>query len=86
MTGLGMALLYPNLGAAVSDLAPANWRGSALGVYRLWRDFGYAFGALLLGVAASQTQEQSFLFLIVGVAMIVSAVVFAALFRPEPTK
>lgn len=50
--GLGMAMLYPNLIAAVADLTPPAWRGGALGVYRYWRDTGYAIGALILGLAA----------------------------------
>ncbi|MFO7551330.1 MAG: MFS transporter, partial [Haliea sp.] len=41
ITGLGMALLYPNLSAAVSDIARPDWRGSAIGTYRFWRDLGY---------------------------------------------
>ncbi|MHB8812969.1 MAG: MFS transporter [Steroidobacteraceae bacterium] len=53
--GLGMALLYPNLIAALADLAPPLWRGRALGTYRYWRDTGYALGALLLGVVADLT-------------------------------
>ncbi len=55
--GVGMALLYPNLIAAVADISPPAWRGRALGVYRYWRDTGYAIGALLLGVAAETTGE-----------------------------
>jgi len=51
--GLGMALLYPNLSAAVSDIAHPNWRGSAIGIYRFWRDLGYGIGALLLGAVAT---------------------------------
>jgi MFS family permease len=47
--GVGTALVYPTLLAAVSDVAHPNWRGSAVGVYRLWRDGGYAVGALCLG-------------------------------------
>jgi MFS family permease len=50
--GLGMALLYPNLIAAMADLAPPLWRGRALGTYRYWRDTGYAIGALVLGAVA----------------------------------
>lgn len=50
--GIGMALLYPNLIAAMSDRTPALWRGKALGTYRYWRDTGYAIGALLLGAVA----------------------------------
>ena len=48
--GVGMALLYPSLLAAVGDIAHPRWRGTSLGVYRMWRDSGYAFGALLIGV------------------------------------
>ncbi|MHB2028478.1 MAG: MFS transporter [Acidimicrobiales bacterium] len=50
--GAGMALVYPNLISAVSDVAHPAWRGSALGIYRLWRDSGYAVGPLILGAVA----------------------------------
>ncbi len=46
VAGFGMALLYPNLSAAVADITPPAWRGSAIGIYRFWRDLGYAIGAL----------------------------------------
>jgi MFS family permease len=52
LLGLGTALVYPTLLAAVSDVALPDWRASAVGVYRLWRDSGYAIGALLAGVLA----------------------------------
>jgi MFS family permease len=50
--GLGTGMVYPTLLAAVSDLADPLWRASAVGVYRLWRDSGYAFGALVGGILA----------------------------------
>ena len=50
--GMGMALLYPNLIAAVADISHPNWRSSALGTYRYWRDTGYAIGAIALGLVA----------------------------------
>ncbi len=50
--GLGTAMVYPSLLAAVGDLSDPSWRSSAVGVYRLWRDLGYAVGALLSGVIA----------------------------------
>lgn len=50
--GLGTGMVYPTLLAALSDLAHPSWRASALGVYRLWRDSGYAIGALVGGVLA----------------------------------
>ena len=49
LMGIGMALLYPTLLAVVSDVAAPQWRATSLGVYRLWRDSGYAFGALAIG-------------------------------------
>ena len=53
LMGVGMALAYPNLITAVGDSAHPAWRGGALGVYRLWRDAGYAIGPLLLGGVAA---------------------------------
>jgi MFS family permease len=50
--GIGTALVYPTLLAAVGDIARPSWRGTAIGVYRLWRDLGYVAGALLAGVLA----------------------------------
>ncbi len=50
--GLGTALVYPTLLAAVGDVAEPSWRASAIGVYRLWRDGGYAVGALAVGLIA----------------------------------
>ncbi len=54
--GIGTALVYPTLLASVGDLAPPPWRASAVGVYRLWRDAGFAVGALLTGVIADLIQ------------------------------
>lgn len=50
--GLGTALVYPTLIARVSDLAAPAWRASAIGVYRLWRDLGFAAGAVVAGLIA----------------------------------
>jgi len=52
LLGLGTAMVYPTLLAAIGDVAHPTWRASAVGVYRLWRDLGYAMGALLAGVVA----------------------------------
>lgn len=52
LLGLGTALVYPMLLAAISDAAHPSWRASSLGVYRAWRDSGYAFGALIAGALA----------------------------------
>lgn len=50
--GVGTAMVYPTLLAAIGDVAHPTWRGSAVGIYRLWRDLGYAVGAVLAGVLA----------------------------------
>ena len=50
--GMGTAMVYPTLLATIGDVAHPKWRGSAVGVYRLWRDSGYAAGALLAGMLA----------------------------------
>ena len=50
--GAGTALVYPTLLAAIGDVAHPDWRASAIGVYRFWRDLGYAVGAILAGVVA----------------------------------
>jgi len=49
---VGTAMVYPTLLAAIGDVAHPSWRASSVGVYRLWRDLGYAIGALLAGLAA----------------------------------
>jgi MFS family permease len=52
LLGVGTAMVYPTLLAAIGDVAHPSWRASAVGVYRLWRDLGYAFGALIAGIVA----------------------------------
>jgi MFS family permease len=50
LSGVGMALHYPNLISVASDAAHPLWRSTGLGVYRMWRDLGYAVGAVLIGL------------------------------------
>ena len=52
MLGIGTAMVYPTLLAAIGDVAHPTWRASSIGVYRFWRDLGYAAGALITGIAA----------------------------------
>src|SRR5258706_13887187 len=52
LLGLGTAMVYPTLLAAIGDVAGPVWRASSIGVYRFWRDLGYAFGAMLTGGTA----------------------------------
>jgi MFS family permease len=75
IAGLGMAMLYPNLSAAVADIAHPNWRASAIGIYRFWRDLGYGIGALGLGAAAALGGNLESAFWFVAAAMLVSGAV-----------
>ena len=75
VAGLGMAMLYPNLSAAVADIAHPNWRASAIGIYRFWRDLGYGFGALGLGAAAAWGGRLESAFWFVAIAMLLSGAV-----------
>ena len=52
LLGVGTAMVYPTLLASVGDVAHPSWRGSAVGVYRLWRDSGYAVGGVMAGTLA----------------------------------
>jgi MFS family permease len=72
VAGFGMALLYPNLSAAVADISPPSWRGSAIGIYRFWRDLGYGIGALGLGLAAHFAGALEAAFWFVAASMLLS--------------
>ena len=52
LQGIGTAMVYPTLLAAISDVAHPEWRATTMGVYRFWRDLGYAIGALISGIVA----------------------------------
>ena len=72
VTGIGMALLYPTLIAAIGDISHPNWRGSSLGVYRFWRDLGYGIGAMALGIIADAFGALEAGFWFTAIAMTVS--------------
>jgi len=80
LLGIGTALVYPTLLAAVSDVAHPNWRASAVGVYRLWRDAGYAVGALVAGLLADAFGGLTAIAAI-GVLTFLSGVLVAAVMR-----
>lgn len=75
VSGFGMALLYPNLSAAVADISHPAWRGSAIGIYRFWRDLGYAIGALGIGLASHFSGQMESAFVFVAVSMGLSGAV-----------
>ncbi len=80
LLGVGTALVYPTLLAAVGDVAHPTFRASAVGVYRLWRDSGYAVGALLAGLIADLLGTSRAIG-IVGVVTFLSGVIVAIVMR-----
>ena len=78
--GLGMALLYPSISSAVNDNCEDAWRATGIGIYRFWRDTGYATGALGLGLVASVVNiEAGFIF--VSISMIMSVLILILILR-----
>ncbi len=76
LLGVGTAMVYPTLLAAIGDVAHPSWRASSVGAYRLWRDLGYAVGALLAGVIADELGLQTAMWLVAALTF-VSGVVAA---------
>jgi MFS family permease len=87
LLGLGTAMVYPTLLAAIGDVAHPSWRASAVGVYRLWRDLGYAIGALLAGLTADALGLPAAIWLVAALTFasgIVVAVRMSETLRPRP--
>ena len=84
LLGLGTAMVYPTLLAAIGDVALPSWRASAVGVYRLWRDLGYAVGALLAGVSADGIGLSGAMWIVAGITLMSGVV--AAVRLDETTR
>lgn len=82
LLGLGTALVYPTLLAAVSDVAHPDWRAPAVGIYRLWRDGGYAIGAALSG-ALADLYGYVLTIWVVAACTLLSGIVVLAFMRPQ---
>lgn len=70
LLGIGTAMVYPTLLAAIGDVAYPSWRASAVGVYRLWRDLGYAIGALVAGITADRFGLAAAVWLVAGITLL----------------
>ena len=84
--GIGMALAYPNLITAVGDTAHPCWRGGALGVYRLWRDGGYAIGPLVLGAVAMAAGMTTALWTAAAIMGVSGLILLLLLHETEPSR
>ena len=83
LLGVGTAMVYPSLLAAVSDAAKPTWRARALSVYRFWRDLGYAIGALTAGLLAAVIGF-AWTIAAIGALTFLSGVIVAVLMQEQP--
>ena len=87
LLGIGTAMVYPTLLAAIGDVALPAWRASSVGVYRFWRDLGYAVGALLAGVSADVVGLSGAMWIVAGITALsglVAAVRMRETFQHSP--
>jgi MFS family permease len=84
LLGVGTAMVYPTLLAAIGDVAHPSWRASAVGVYRLWRDLGYAIGALLAGVAADAFGLAAAIWVVAALTFVSGAISFVRMSETAP--
>ncbi len=82
--GVGTAMAYPALLAAVGDVAHPAWRASAVGVYRLWRDAGFVVGALLSGVVADLFGLVAAIWVVAVVTLVGAAIVAVRMYETHP--
>ena len=86
LIGLGTALVYPTLLAVIGDVAHPDWRATAVGVYRLWRDGGYAIGALASGLLADVWGIPTAIAAVAGLTFLSGAVVAAVMYETLPAR
>ena len=84
LQGLGTAMVYPTLLAAITDHAQPAWRASSLCVYRFWRYLGYAIGALLSGLIADAIGLEAAIHVVAALTLVSGAVVGRAMRPPPP--
>lgn len=82
--GAGSALAYPTLLAAVGDVAQPTWRARALGVYRLWRDGGFAAGAILSGVVADLWGVRAAIWVVAALTAASGLIVLIRMYETRP--
>jgi MFS family permease len=85
LLGVGTAMVYPTLLAAIGDVAHPSWRASAVGVYRLWRDAGFAVGALLAGLVADLAGLEAAVWVIAALTAASGLVVAVRMYETHPS-
>jgi MFS family permease len=84
LLGVGTAMVYPTLLAAISDVAHPSWRASAVGVYRLWRDAGFAVGALLAGLIADLAGLEAAVWVVAVLTAVSGVLVAVRMYETHP--
>jgi MFS family permease len=84
LLGVGTAMVYPTLLAAISDVAHPSWRASAVGVYRLWRDAGFAVGALLAGLVADLASLEAAVWVVAVLTAVSGVLVAVRMYETHP--
>jgi MFS family permease len=82
--GIGTAMVYPTLLAAISDVAHPAWRASAVGVYRLWRDAGFVVGALLSGAVADVFGLVTAIWVVAIVTLLGAVIIAVRMYETNP--
>jgi MFS family permease len=84
LLGAGTAMVYPTLLAAIGDVAHPTWRARSVGIYRLWRDGGFAVGALLAGVLADAYDERVAIWAVAALTAASGLVVLVRMYETHP--
>ena len=84
LLGVGTAMVYPTLLAVIGDVAHPAWRASAVGVYRLWRDLGFALGALLAGIIADGFGMPAAVGVVAALTAVSGLIVFLRMYETHP--
>jgi MFS family permease len=84
--GVGTAMAYPTLLAAITDVAHPAWRASAVGVYRLWRDAGFVVGALVSGVVADVYGLVAAIWVVAVITLVGAAIVAVRMYETHPIR
>jgi len=82
--GAGTAMVYPTLLASIGDVAHPAWRARSVGVYRLWRDAGFAVGALLAGLLADLISIEAAIYAVAGLTVASGVLVIVRMYETHP--
>ncbi len=84
--GAGTAMVYPTLLAAIGDVAHPSWRARSVGIYRLWRDAGFAVGALMAGLLADLISVEAAIYAVAALTALSGLVVAVRMYETHPAE